>query len=470
MLWQLQASQAGRAGVTSASKGLSGLVITETAHESPLLARVSRVQRVAMISVHTSPLAILGGRDAGGLNVYVRELARQLDASRVMVDIFTRRYDEATPEIVELSDRVRVITIEAGPPEDVSKDDLFCLLPEFASEVALFSLREGLRYDVVHSHYWLSGWVSNLLKRYWNAPTVHIFHTLAHLKNRVSDDQHHESTLRVQIERRLLDTLDNIVAPNPDERAELIWTLGADNSRICTIPPGIDLSRFHPRDVRAARRELDLPDNPVVLFIGRIDPIKGIDTLLESFAELRHRDWSSEKSPKLVFIGGTMTPASDGSLVPGADLVPLFERARGLDIENDVIFRGAQPQDLLPMYYSAASVCAVTSRYESFGLVAVEAMACGIPVVASRVGGMKFTVEEGVSGLLVPSGDSSAMADALDRVIRDRPFRATLQVGARQAAIRFSWHTIGAAVLNLYERLVDGERENLCCYGEIYAS
>jgi D-inositol-3-phosphate glycosyltransferase len=445
------------------------LVVAESSQSSPSLARVSRIQRVAMISVHTSPLAILGGKDAGGLNVYVRELARQLDASHVMVDIFTRRYDETTPEIVELSERVRVISIEAGPQETVPKDDLFCLLPEFASEMALFSLREGLRYDIVHSHYWLSGWVANLLKRYWNAPTVHVFHTLAHLKNRVSNDTDHESTLRVQVERRLLEVLDNIVAPNPDERAELIWTLGADNARICTIPPGIDLSRFHPRDVNEARKQLDLPDNPIVLFIGRVDPIKGIDTLIDAFAALRNRNWGS-RPPKLVFIGGTVHKLSNGDEVPGEDLAPVLERARQHGVEADVIFRGAQPQDLLPLYYSAATVCVVTSLYESFGLVAVEAMACGIPVVATRVGGMKFTVEEDVSGLLVPSGDATAIADALATVIQDRQLRSTLQVGARQAAIRFSWHTVGSAVLNLYERLADGERENLCCYGEIYAS
>ncbi len=445
------------------------MVAVETHTPAPSLTRVSRVQRVAMISVHTSPLAILGGKDAGGLNVYVRELARQLESSRVMVDIFTRRYDETTPEIVQMSAGIRVITVDAGAPEIVSKDELFCLLPEFASEVALFSLREGLRYDVVHSHYWLSGWVANLLKRYWNAPTVHMFHTLAHLKNQVSDDKHHESTLRVQIERRLLEVLDNIVAPNPDERAELIWTLGANNARICTIPPGIDLNRFQPRDVDEARRKLDLPDNPLVLFIGRIDPIKGIDTLLKAFRDLQRRAWDG-LPPKLVFIGGTMLESPDGTEVPGDDLKPVIDRARELGIVDHIIFRGAQPQDLLPDYYAAATVCAVTSLYESFGLVAVEAMACGLPVVATRVGGMKFTVEEDISGLLVPSGDHQSIAGALARVITDRPFRSTLQVGARQAAIRFSWHTVGSAVLNLYERLAEGERDNLCCYGEIYAS
>lgn len=413
---------------------------------------------------------MLGGKDAGGLTVYVRELARQLEASRVHVDIFTRRYDEATPEIVDISEQVRVINIEAGPVDDVPKDDLFCYLPEFASEVALFSLREGVRYDVIHSHYWLSGWVAHLLGRYINAPTVHMYHTLAHLKNRVSDTHHHESTLRVQIEKRLLDVLDNVVAPNPDERAELIWTLGADNSHICTIPPGIDLSRFQPTDVVAARRALGLPDNPLVLFVGRIDPIKGIDMLLESFAELRSRDWTGTLPPKLVFIGGTLIQQPDGTTQPGSDLRPVIEQATELGILDDLLLVGSQPQDLLPLYYAAATVCAVTSRYESFGLVTVEAMACGLPVVATRVGGMKFTVEEGVSGLLVPGGDARAAADALERIITDRQYRATLQVGARQAAIRFSWHTVGAAMLNLYERLVEGERDNLCCYGEIYAS
>ncbi|CAN5677203.1 glycosyltransferase [soil metagenome] len=445
------------------------MVAIESQFRAPTLTPVARVQRVAMISVHTSPLAMLGRKDAGGLNVYVRELARQLECSRIMVDIFTRRYDDKTPEIVRISAGIRVISVDAGAPEPVSKDDLFCLLPEFASEVALFSLREGIRYDVVHSHYWLSGWVANLLKRYWNAPSVHMFHTLAHLKNLVSDDKNHESTLRVQIERRLLEVLDNIVAPNPDERAELIWTLGANNARICTIPPGIDLNRFQPRDRDEARLKLELPDNPLVLFVGRIDPIKGIDTLLKAFRDLQTKDWG-DRPPKLVFIGGSMIEHSDGTMTPGTDLMPVVEQAPAMGIADNIIFRGAQPQDLLPDYYAAATVCAVTSLYESFGLVAVEAMACGLPVVATRVGGMKFTVEEDVSGLLVPSGDHQGIADALATVIADRPFRSTLQVGARQAAIRFSWHTVGSAVLNLYERLADGERDNLCCYGEIYAS
>ncbi|HYI15221.1 MAG TPA: glycosyltransferase [Thermomicrobiales bacterium] len=421
-----------------------------------------------MISVHTSPVAMLGGKDAGGLNVYVRELARQLDACGVDVDIFTRRTDSTTPEVAQISERVRVVSIEAGPPTVVPKDDLFCLLPEFASEAALYSLRAGVRYDAVHSHYWLSGWAAHLLKRYWNAPTVHTFHTLARLKNVVAGAGGQESAVRVQIENRLLDVVDHVIAPNPDERAEMVWRMGANNASICVIPPGVDLDRFHPHDAASARQRLGLPDNPLVLFVGRVDPMKGIETLLEGFQHLRSKPWS-DSPPRLVFIGGTVE--RHGKRVTlGDDLLPVAKRAEELGIRDDIIFRGSEPQELLPDYYAAATVCAVPSRYESFGLVAVEAMACGLPVVASRAGGLKFTVEEEVSGLLVPVGDAEALGNALDRVIRDRDLRASLQVGARQAAIRFSWQTIGPAMLTLYERLAEGDRENLCCLGEIYAS
>ncbi len=424
--------------------------------------RSSPIERVAMLSVHTSPVATLGGKDAGGMNVHVRELARELGRVGVEVDIFTRRSDDTTPEVAVIADRVQVVTIDAGPPARMAKDEVFCVLPDFASECALYSLRAGTRYDVVHSHYWLSGWASHLLHRYWNAPTVHTFHTLARLKNAVYQNGFAESDVRSQVERRLLDVLDYVIAPNPDERAEMVWRMGGDNSKICIIPPGVDLTRFHPVDPGQARARLDLPDNPLVLFVGRVDPMKGIDTLLDGFSLLRSEAWP-DLPPKLVFIGGSLV---DGQ--PDAELAAVVHRAEALGIANDVLFRGSAPQDILPDYYAAATVAAVPSRYESFGLVAVEAMACGLPVVASRAGGLKFTVEDGRSGLLVPPEQPRAFASALSRVIRDAGLRSSLQVGARQAAIRFSWYAVGPAMLNLYERLAEGERENLCCPGEVY--
>jgi D-inositol-3-phosphate glycosyltransferase len=430
------------------------------------LQSLPRVERVGMLTVHTSPIATLGGKDAGGLNVHVLDLSRQLDALGIGVDIFTRRSDPSSPEIVEVSDRVRVISIDAGPPAPLFKDDLFCVLPEFASEVALFSLRQGVRYDIVHSHYWLSGWAAHLLRRYANTPVVHTFHTLAHLKNAVAGASRHESVVRLQVERRLIDVVDTIIAPNPDERAELVWRLGADNARICTIPPGIDLDRFTPHDARAARERLGLPDDPLVLFVGRIDSVKGIDTLLDAFALLL-RDCRLPEIPRLVFIGGNV--AADGTGY-GDDLAPVVRRAEALGIAEHVIFRGSAPQEQLPDYYAAATVAAVPSRYESFGLVAVEAMACGLPVVASRAGGLKFTVDDGVSGFLVQPSDPAALADGLATVIIDPNLRTSMQVGARQAAIRYSWQSIAPAMVNLYERLADGQQENLCCLGEVYAS
>src|SRR5690606_1945226 len=219
-----------------------------------------------MVTVHTSPLSALGGPDAGGLTVYVMALAEQLAASGIAVDIFTRRFDTTTPDVVEISPGIRVITLTAGPAELVPKDDLYCLLSDFASEMALFALENGVRYDIIHTHYWLSGWVGKILKRYWDVPVVHMYHTLAHLKNQASPNGVRESSLRLRVERELVEVVDQIVAPNPDEHAELIWRLGAGNCRVCTLPPGINLERFQPADASEARKQLGLPDAPTVLF------------------------------------------------------------------------------------------------------------------------------------------------------------------------------------------------------------
>lgn len=418
-----------------------------------------------MISVHTSPLTALGGPDAGGLTVYVLSLAEQLARTGVEVDIFTRRYDSTTPDVVEIKPGINVVTLTAGAAERLPKDDLYCLLPTFASEMATYAVESGRRYDIIHTHYWLSGWVGRILKRYWDVPVVHMYHTLAHLKNDATPGQASESALRLRVERELIGAVDQIVAPNPDERAELVWRLGAKDCQVCTLPPGIDLEMFQPANSALARARLGLPDAPLVLFVGRIDPIKDIDTLLEAMADLINRH-EGESPPYLVIVGGEI----DAAGIPIGSLSTVVEKANVLGIRDQLIFLGSRPQSELPEIYAAASVVAVSSRYESFGLVAVEAMACGTPVVATRVGGMRFTIEEGVSGMLVPPVSPPAMSTAIDRIISDRSLRSGLQVGARQAAIRFSWHTVGAAMLRMYERLASGERGESPCYDSIYAS
>jgi D-inositol-3-phosphate glycosyltransferase len=412
------------------------------------------IDRVAMLSVHTSPVAELGGPDSGGMNVYVNELSQWLARTGINVDIFTRRTDSTTPRILELDEGLRLIQVEAGPPHQVHKDELFCHMPDFASDMAYFALQQGVRYDVVHGHYWLSGWAAQLLKEHWHAPTVQMYHTMAHLKNAVALDDHRETILRLQVERRLVEISDGLIAANPNERKEMIQRLGASADQIHLVPPGVDLELFQPHDPETARAELDLPSGPLVLFVGRIDPVKGIDTLFAGFKELLdRRDWAGEE-PTLVFIGGTVDK-SDNQPAFGSELQMLQQQARELGIEERILFRGSQPRELLPLYYSAVDVCTVPSRYESFGLVAVEAMACGTPIVASRVGGLQFTVRDEQSGLLVPHSDPSALASGLERVLTDRKLYRTLCAGARRAAIRYSWQMVSSSMVDVYQHLVD---------------
>lgn len=422
------------------------------------------LRRAAQISVHTSPLATLGGRDAGGMNVYISELACNLARLDLPVDIFTRRTDPHTPEIQELCPGVNVIAVTAGPPEPLDKNALFPYLPEFAAQMALFSLREGVRYDAVHAHYWLSGWAAHLVQRYWDTPFVQMFHTTAHQKNKVAQVADRESDLRLQIERRLLTLADGLIAANPDERADLIWRFGTPTEKVCTIPPGVDLDLFRPHDSATSRARLDLsPDDQVILFVGRIDPIKGIETLIDAVSLMVSQP--ETPAPTVLFVGGDLDHQGE----PAGPLAGVVDSVNRRGLARYFRFIGSQPQRELPLIYSAADVVAVPSNYESFGLVAVEAMACGTPVVATRAGGLAFTVEEGVSGLLVPPRAPRDLAAALTSLMVDVPFRQALAAGARPAAERFAWPTVAASMLHVYQRLAAGYRANLCHEEEIYA-
>lgn len=420
------------------------------------------LRRVAEISVHTSPLAPLGSRDAGGMNVYVRELSQHLARLGPSVDIFTRRTDPAQPDRIPLASDTSVIHITAGPPHPLPKEQLFQHLPEFAAGMALYAERQRTAYDALHAHYWLSGRAATLVRRYWQTPFVQMFHTIAHMKNTVAAPGQHESEQRLCEERRLVMQADGIIAANPDERADLIWHLGAPPDRICTIPPGVDLQLFAPGDRGAARRQLGLPaDRPIVLFVGRIDPIKGIDVLLETARLLTQ----SEPSPLFVVIGGSLDEQGE----PIDELAELARQAADLGISKHLRFVGSVPQDGLPAFYRAADVAIVPSRYESFGLVAVEAMACGTPVVAARAGGLRFTVEEDVAGYLVPPRSADAFAAAINRILRDPARQAALGSGARACAERFAWPAVAAEVLQVYQRLAAGTRSHLCRQVEILA-
>jgi D-inositol-3-phosphate glycosyltransferase len=406
------------------------------------------VSRVALLSVHTCPLAALGGKETGGMNVYVRELARELGRVGFEVDVFTRSQDAAIPEVVPLGIGARVVHVPAGPARPLPRPALVEHLDAFVEGVERFRRREGCEYAVLHSHYWLSGVAALELAARWRRPVIQMFHTLGALKNAVArSDAEREPEVRVVAEGRIVAAADRIVAANPVERAHLAWYYGADVERVRVIPCGVDLDLFQPADPRAARARLGLQAEHVLLFVGRLAPIKGLETLLRALAAAR-ADGLGGADVRLVVVGGDKDERWDGERGALRDLAAALGVARWVD------FRGPQPQAALPDYYAAADLCVMPSLYESFGMVALEAMACGVPVIGSRVGGLAVTVQDEVTGLLVPEGDAAALSAAIVELLPDRDRRRRLGAEAIERAKRFGWPCIARAVVELYGELV----------------
>jgi D-inositol-3-phosphate glycosyltransferase len=395
--------------------------------------------RIAMISMHGCPLARLGEKDAGGMNVYVRELSLALGQAGHLVDVFTRCQDYSTTQIVELGPGARVIHIEAGDVQYIDKRDLFPIVPQFTERVLGFQLEAGIAYDVVHSHYWLSGCSAAVLKQQWNLPLVHMFHTLGAIKNNVARHQdEREPSQRIANERSIVAQADRLIAANPAERHDLQTLYDADPARISIIPCGVDVDLFRPLPRDEARTLLNLPpDAKIVLFVGRLEPIKGVDILLEALSQL---DCSGCQGLALI-VGGNLDGTEAARLLGMRDRLGLTERVR---------FVGAQEQRTLPYFYAAADVCVVPSFYESFGMVALEAMACGRPVVASRAGGLQFTVQDGQNGLLTPPGDAPALAATLQRLLTDAPLRARMGAQAKRTASDYSWKRVAEDMAGVY--------------------
>jgi D-inositol-3-phosphate glycosyltransferase len=404
-----------------------------------------------MISYHTCPLATLGGKDTGGMNVYVRDLTRELGRRGIGVDVFTRSQDEHVPHVLhDLGYGNRIVHIPAGPETPVPKHQLIDYLPIFTDNVADFAGGKNLHYDILHSHYWLSGLAALDLRSRWGPPVVHMFHTLAAMKSRVAgDDQEAGSQVRLEGERRLLRQADRIVAATQAELAQFQWLYHVDTRRVAVIPPGVDTGHFYPISDDEAREFAGVPPHKrMILFVGRVEPLKGIDGLLQAIAILRAHDQELGKQLCLAVIGGE---PDDGGLDETAEMSRLQELRRALQIEDMVTFLGRRAQDTLPYYYSAAEVVVVPSHYESFGLVALEAMACGTPVVASETGGLAFLVRDGETGFHVPTGDPEAMADRLRQLLRDELLRQRLGRQAAEYAKRYAWPLMAEQVINLYE-------------------
>jgi D-inositol-3-phosphate glycosyltransferase len=388
------------------------------------------------------------------MNVYVREVADRLASQGVQVDVFTRCNGRGGPTVADVSDGSRLIQVHAGPCSPVPKQDLPSLLPAFLAGVLDRQRHEGNPYDVVHSHYWLSGWVGKSAKEIWGVPLVASFHTLGQVKNRSAPSgEHPEPEVRVSGERRVVERADLILAPTPAEAINLVGLYGADPRRIRVIPGGVDHSVFFPRDRQEARKRLHLSASRLALFVGRLQPHKGPDLAIRAVAEACAHDPAATRDLVLAVVGGPS--GGDGATDEVAELMRLASVA---GVGDRVVFLPPQPQHRLADIYSAADVVLVPSRSESFGLVALEAQACGTPVVGTATGGLPHVVRDGVTGFLIAGREPAAYAERLVHLLsHPREARRMGEAGVVQA-LRFSWDSTTADVLAVYQELLGPER------------
>ncbi|PRW61814.1 D-inositol-3-phosphate glycosyltransferase [Actinopolyspora mortivallis] len=405
-----------------------------------------RPRRVAVFSLHTSPLEQPGTGDAGGMNVYVAQTARRMARLGTEVEIFTRATSSEVPPVAELAPGVTVRHIVAGPFEELDKNDLPAQLCAFGAGALRVEARQKPGYyDLVHSHYWLSGQVGWLARERWGVPLVHTAHTLAKVKNAaLAEGDKPEPRVRVVGEEQVVADADRLVANTEAEARELVTRYDADPEAVSVVPPGVDLERFTPGDTAEARRGLGLePDAVVLAFVGRVQPLKGPDVLLRAVAELLGRSAELRTRLRVLVVGG---PSGSGKERPEA----MEQLAESLGIADVVRFMSPQWGDDLVRVYRAADLVAVPSYNESFGLVALEAQACGTPVVAAAVGGLTVAVADGVSGRLVHGHDPADWAEVFLSLIRSPETVAGLGAAAPDNAARFSWQRTTESLLQTY--------------------
>lgn len=393
--------------------------------------------KIAMLSVHSCPLGRLGEKDTGGMSVYVRELARELGRLGHLVDVFTRVHDPDDDQIVELGHRARLIHLNAGEERDIDKLALYPHLDEFAGNLEDFRRHSGFQYDLVHSHYWLSGWVGERVRQWWAIPHVIMFHTLGVVKNAIGAGPG-ESELRTETEQDLSISSTRIIAATPKERDILVHYHGASPESIGVVPCGVNLELFHPMDRSLARQRLDLNGEKVILFVGRIDPLKGIENLLLAVSVLKRTHHL-----KLIVAGGGDKTQSEVERLSGL--------SRQLEIDDQVTFLGSMSQEDLPQLYNAADVCVVPSYYESFGLVALESLACGTPVVATRVGGIESVIQHGETGYIVADNSPQKLTDTIGELLSSQGNGMRSAGGIRESVGGFNWSNIAGAMLRQYE-------------------
>jgi D-inositol-3-phosphate glycosyltransferase len=414
--------------------------------------------RIAMLSYHTCPLATLGGKDTGGMNVYVRDLTRELGRQGIHVDVFTRSQDEHVPHIVhELGYGNRVVHIPAGPEEPKSKSDIAKYIPDFAEGIKKFAEEKGVTYDVIHSHYWMSGLAAEALSDAWGGtPIVHMFHTLGEMKNRVARSEDEKAGEdRLNGERQVLRRANRIVVATLAELTQLRFLYRTDVQKLVVIPPGVDTSHFYSIPADEAKQFIGLkPENRMILFVGRIEPLKGVDTLIQAMSCLDLSLTSASHPVHLAIIGGE--PHADPKDM-SAEMSRLQKMCDDLCMCSMVLFLGKRAQDTLPYYYSAAEVLVMPSLYESFGMVALEAMACGTPVIASEVGGLGYLVQDGETGYTIPDSDPEALCDRLTKILGNADMRNQMGRNAAEYAFDYAWEKIAIQIVEVYKELINQE-------------
>lgn len=400
-----------------------------------------RLHALALISLHTSPLAPLGGYKTGGMNVYVRELARELGSRGVVVDIFTRRENETQPEVDgSIGPNVNVVHVTAGSIGVADPNSLASTTQEFAGGVHKYATRHNRGYDVIYANYWLSGKAAEVLRRSWNIPLVQMFHTLGAMKNRIANQPMIDP--RVMGEMEIIRHADRIVAATQAEYTQLLWLYRADRRKVSIVPPGVDVARFAPIPREKARAAVGLRGNQrMLLFVGRLEPLKAVDTIVKAASLLQTADPSVLKDVRFTIVGGD---------AHNPERRKLAALAESLGVAHLIDFVGSKDHTQLPYYYSAAEALLMPSDYESFGMVALEAMASSTPVIASGVGGLQYLIRDGETGYLVPVRDAEALVTGLCRLLSHPAERKRMGANAAAVAQNYDWKIIASKLIDVF--------------------
>ena len=401
------------------------------------------MHRLALLSMHGCPFARLGERDTGGMNIYVLQVARELGRRGYRADVFTRIHDRNDPEIVELGKNARVIHLEAGPYGE-TKQSLHKYIPDFLDSLSAFQKRDGTDYDLIHSHYWLSGSAAIELSRKWDVPHIATFHTLAQAKMEARPSEN-EPKIRIDTEYQVTKYADSIVVSTEQERDDISRFYDVNTDKIKVVPAGVDRQMFQPKDRVESRNLLGLSDTHILLAVAqRIEPLKGLDVIIEAMALM-----DIQEDTRLIIVGG------DENSTP--EVNRLTDLATGHGIADRVTFTGPVRQHQLPDYYSAADVFVFPSYYESFGLAALESQACGTPVVAANIGGPASYIKDGENGYIVPWRKPQAYADRLDALLSDNELAANMSAACRRISATMGWDVAVDQIVSHYDGLIDGK-------------